>query len=233
MGLTALTTNGVALDIVLGVAGLACAAHTPIMSSLLASIYVYPSTRRHCILTCFLAGGNAFSVIFGSVGCGLVDMAMNGDWRSSFVYIAVIYGVVAVVGALVIPNVPRTHSMTTIRSRSEDRYTLLGHPVVKGSSWTKWWSVLKSIDWIGLLIVFTGVACLSAGLSMGPEGDWRDTWVFLPLACSVGCFIGFFTWEGYTKEPMIPGSILECPSLVLVSLAVSKDTQLYLLIWKL
>ncbi|KAJ4422685.1 hypothetical protein N0V82_002689 [Gnomoniopsis sp. IMI 355080] len=166
MGLTALNTNGVVLDIVLGVAGLACAAHIPIMSSLLASIYAYPSTRRHCVLTFFLAGGNAFSIILGSVGCGLVNMAMNGDWRGSFVYIAIVYGVVAVVAALVIPNVPRTHSVTNIRSRSEDRYTLLGHPVVKRSSWADWWPILKSVDWIGLLIIFTGVACLSASLSM-------------------------------------------------------------------
>ncbi|KAJ4396602.1 hypothetical protein N0V93_000823 [Gnomoniopsis smithogilvyi] len=215
MGLTALTTNGIVLDIMLGISGLACAAHFPIMSSLLTSIYAHPSTRRHCVLTLFLAGGNAFSIIFGSVGSGLVDMATNGDWRGSFVYIAVLYAIVAIVGIFVIPNIPRTYSTTAIKSNPENRYTLLGHAVVERKSWTNWWSVLKSIDYIGLLIIFAGVACLSAGLSRGPEGNWRDAWVFLPLACSVGCFIGFFTWEGYTGEPVIPRSVLECPSLIL------------------
>lgn len=222
MGLTALTSNGIVLDIILGVAGLACAAHIPIMSSILTSIYVCPSTRRHCVLTSFLAGSNAFAVIFGGVGSGLVNTAIDGDWRGSFVYIAVLYALIAVVAALVIPNTPRSHSMIAIASRSEDRYSLLGHPVVERSSWADWRSVLRSIDWVGLIIIFAGVGCLSAGLSMGSEGNWRDSWVFLPLACSVGCFIGFFTWEGHTKKPLIPASVLECSSLILVSFAIQK-----------
>lgn len=106
------------------------------MSSLLTSIYTVPSTRRHCVFTFFLAGGNAFSVIFGSVGSGLVDTAMDGDWRGSFVYVSVLYALVAIVGAVVIPNMPRTQSMPIVTSRSEDRYTLLGHPVIKRSAWT-------------------------------------------------------------------------------------------------
>lgn len=136
MGLTALTNNGIVLDIILGVAGLACAAHIPIMSSILASIYAYPSTRRHCVMMSFLAGGNAFSVVFGGVGSGLVNMAIGGDWRGSFVYIAILYALIAVVAALVIPNLPRRHSMIVIESRSEDRYSLLGHSIVERTSWT-------------------------------------------------------------------------------------------------
>lgn len=135
MGLTTVTSNGIILDIILGVAGLACSAHIPIMSSLLTSIYVYPSTRRHCVLTFFLAGGNAFSVIFGGVGSGIVNMAVEGDWRGSFIYVAVLYAIVAVIGALVIPDAPRTHPVLPITSRSEDRYPLLGRPVIKRSSW--------------------------------------------------------------------------------------------------
>lgn len=136
IGLTTLTSNGIVVDTLLGLAGLACAAHIPIMSSLLTSIYVFPSTRRHCVFTLVLAGGNAFSVIFGSLGAGLVDTAMDANWRGSLVYVAVLYAAVAVLGALVIPNMPRTHSMHVVTSRSEDRYTLLGRPVVKRSAWT-------------------------------------------------------------------------------------------------
>lgn len=136
LGLATLTSNGIVLDVLLGVAGLACAAHIPIMSSLLTSIYVVPSTRRHCVFTFFLAGGNAFSVIFGGLGSGLVDTAMEGDWRGSFVYVAILYAITAVVGAVVIPNMPRTHSIQIVTSRPEDRFTLLGHPVIKRSAWT-------------------------------------------------------------------------------------------------
>lgn len=137
MGLTTLTSNGIILDIILGVAGLASSAHVPIMSSILTSIYAYPSTRRHCVLTFFFAGSNAFSVILGGLGSGLVPVAMDGDWRCSFIYVAVLYAIVAAVGAVVIPNSPRAQSMFAITSVTEDHHTLLGHPVVKPSSWTE------------------------------------------------------------------------------------------------
>lgn len=136
VGLAALTRNGIVLDMLLGIAGLACAAHTPIMSSLLTSIYSVPSTRRHCVLTFFLAGGNAFSVTFGGVGAGLVTTAMEGEWRGSFVYVAILYAAVAMLGWLVIPNLPRTHSTHSTTPRSEETFTLLGRPVVKRSAWT-------------------------------------------------------------------------------------------------
>lgn len=125
MGLITLVRNGIIFDVILGVAGLSSAAHIPIMSSLLTSIYAVPSTRRYCVFTFFLAGGNAFSVVFGGLGFGLVEAILDVGWRPSFVYIAILFSVVTVAGALIIPNMPRDHPPNPIPSHSEDRDGLL------------------------------------------------------------------------------------------------------------
>lgn len=136
MGLASLARNGIILDLMLGAAGLACAAHIPIMSSLLTSIYSVPSKRRHFVFTCFLAGGNAFAVLFGNVGSGLATDALGGDWRGTCVYIAVMYAIVALIGVLTVPNMPRNYPTYIVSSGSEDRYTLLRRGIEKRSSMT-------------------------------------------------------------------------------------------------
>lgn len=134
MGAATLTRNGIVLDTILGVAGLACAAHVPITSSILTSIYPVPSTRRHCVFTFFLAGGNAFAVVLGSLGSGLVNVSLDGDWRASFIYIATLYALVSIVSALVIPNIPRHYPNYIISSSSGDRFALWGRSIKKRSA---------------------------------------------------------------------------------------------------
>lgn len=129
MGLITLSPNGFAFDMCLGVAGLASAAHIPIVSSILSSIYTVPSTRRQYVFTFFLAGGNAFSVLFGGLCSGLVDTALGGDWRASFIYISTLFAAVAVAGVFILPNVPNTPQELATpldQTRSEDQYPLLG-----------------------------------------------------------------------------------------------------------
>lgn len=126
MGLATFSPNGIVFDLMLGLSGLASAAHIPIVSSLLASIYPVPSTRRHCVFTFFLAGGNAFAVLFGGLGSGLVDTVLEGNWRASFTYIATLFAAVAIAGLFVIPNMPPELPVPPIsRSQSEDQRPLL------------------------------------------------------------------------------------------------------------
>lgn len=134
IGLAALVRDGKILDLMLGLAGFACAAHIPIMSSLLTSLYCVPSRRRHCVFTFFLAGGNAFAVVFGGLGSGLVTQSFEGDWRATFVYIAVLYAAVAFVGFFIVPDTPRTYPTYMATSGAEEQYTLLGHGLEKRSS---------------------------------------------------------------------------------------------------
>lgn len=129
LGLATLAPNGIVLDLLLGVAGLACAAHVPIMSSLLTSVYSVPSMRRHLVFTFFLAGGNAFAVVFGALGSGAVTFFVGEDWRGCFVYISGMYVLVAAVGALAIPSMPRSYPAFAVSSGAEDQHNLLRQAV--------------------------------------------------------------------------------------------------------
>lgn len=110
----------------LGLAGISAAAQGPVMSSLLASVYAAPSTRRHCVFTLFLAGGDSIAVVFGGLGSG-VAATLTGDWRASFVYIAVLFAVVLVIALFVIPKVPKARPYSTIMAQHpEEHNSLLG-----------------------------------------------------------------------------------------------------------
>lgn len=77
---------------------------------------------------------------------------------------------------------------------------------------------MRDIDWIGLLILFTGVGCLSVAFTIGPENDWQSPWVVATLVYSGLSVLGLCAWAKYTDRPLIPRSVLECCSLMLVYL---------------
>lgn len=131
-GLTSLCRDGIVLDVMLGLAGVLAAAQIPVMSSLLTSIYSVPSTRRHCVYTFFLAGGNSIAVVFGGVGTGLAA-TLARNWRASFVYIAVLFVIVLVVAVFTIPNLrnPGQYSASVTRD-FEERNVLLEPSDLRG-----------------------------------------------------------------------------------------------------
>lgn len=128
-GLAALCRDGIVLDVVLGLAGILAAAQTPVMSSLLASVYSAPSTRRQCVFTFFEAGANSIAVVFGSLGSGLVA-TLTRDWRASFVYIAVLLAIVLSVAIFAIPSTPEVGPYSASMARHhEEQNALLGSEV--------------------------------------------------------------------------------------------------------
>lgn len=231
MGLTTFSSNGIVFDIMLGVAGLASAAHIPIMSSILASIYTSPSTRRQCVFTLFLAGGNAFAVLFGGLGSGLVDTALNGDWRASFIYIAALFGAVVVASIFVIPKLPQDESLFPDQSQQEDQLPLLSHPTEKSHSQARdWSSVVRSVDWLGLFLLLCGVCLFTIATTLAPELGWRSPFVVLPLTGGGGAFGLFGWWTKRSKRPLIPESIWRDTSLLFVSLRpVEHESRLILI----
>lgn len=102
-GLAALCRDEIALDVMLGFAGMLAAAQLPVMSSILVSVFSVPSTRLQCVFSLFLAGGNSIAVVFGGVGSGLAA-TYTRDWRASFVYIAVLFLLVVLLAVFTIPN---------------------------------------------------------------------------------------------------------------------------------
>lgn len=220
-GLTALCQDGIGLDVMLGIAGVMAAAQIPVMSGLLTSMYAVPSIRLHFIFTVLLAGGNSVAVVFGGIGSGLVATSAN-SWRASFVYIAVLFAIVLVLAALTIPDLPKDKPYSASMDQCPDeQHALLGiervgaakkHPIKADYK-----SMVKSIDWLGLLFLLTGVGCFSVGLTQAPEDDWQSPWIVVMFIYSAMCVFGFYFWESYTDTPMVPRVIWQNCSLLLVS----------------
>lgn len=108
----------------LGLAGVLAAAQLPVMSSLLASVYHAPSTRRHYAFTFFLAGGNFIAVIFGGLGFGL-SATLTRDWRTSFVYLAVMFFVVLLVAVFTVPNLRKAVPYPEIMVQDSEEHIAL------------------------------------------------------------------------------------------------------------
>lgn len=124
-GLITLCRDGIVLDVMLGLAGILAAAQLPVISSLLTSVYSVPSTRRHCVFTFVLAGGNSIAVVFGGIGSGLTA-TYTRDWRASFVYIAIMFGIVLVIAVFTIPNLRKAAPFPeNMADGPEEQYALL------------------------------------------------------------------------------------------------------------
>ncbi|KUI56618.1 hypothetical protein VP1G_04041 [Cytospora mali] len=74
---------------------------------------------------------------------------------------------------------------------------------------------MKSIDWLGLFFLLTGVGCFTAALTLAPEVNWQSPWVVVMLIYSTMCIFGFRGWELYTDTPMVPRAIWQNYSLLL------------------
>lgn len=209
----------------LGLAGILAAAQLPVMSSILTSVYSIPSTRRHCVFTIFLTGGNTIAVIFGGIGSGLAATYAR-DWRASFVYIAMLLVVVLVVAVFAIPNLRKDgpYPEDIVQDPEEQNALLTSGPrsaVKKTESRTDWKSIVKSIDWLGLFFLLTGVGCFSAALTLVPDIGWRSPLIVVMFVYGAICVFGFRAWEMYTDTPMVPRSMWQSYSLLLVSCTLS------------
>ncbi|ROV99571.1 hypothetical protein VPNG_07726 [Cytospora leucostoma] len=218
-GLTALCQDGIVLDVMLGLAGVIAAAQLPIMSGLLTSIYAVPSTRLHCIFTLFLAGGNFIAVVFGGISFGIVATSAK-SWRASFVYIAVLFVIILVLAVLTIPDLPKDKPYSESMDQCPDeQYALLGTEHVgamkRNEIKADYKSIAKSIDWLGLHFLLTGVGCFSVGLTQAPEDNWQSPWIVVMFIYSAMCVFGFYFWESYTDTPMVPRAIWQNCSLLL------------------
>lgn len=188
--------------------GIAASANIAIMGSLLCSVYTTPSPRRNVIITMFLAGGNSVGVIFGGIGSGLVATGWN--WRASFVYMAIVFVLVAVVGFFAIPNLPGPYQVQReCPSESSDDEKA-------GSNTGGMKTPPRKIDWLGLLFGLQGVGCISAALTIAPEDGWGRPWVVVLLIYGAMSLFGFFAWENYTSTPMVPRMVWSNRKMILV-----------------
>ncbi|KAI5927407.1 major facilitator superfamily domain-containing protein [Camillea tinctor] len=211
---TSFSPNGIVLDIISGLTGIACAANIPIALGILSLTYPDSSRRKNLVFSSFLMGTPAATII-GGLGSGA--LALEISWRAPFISMAALYAAISALAWVLVPNV--SEPPVVIEEKTElrlitERNTL---PVILIETPRRTTTLLR-FDWIGLLLLLTGVLLFTISLTIGPEGPepWKTPTVILLLTLGVLSFGCFILWENVTKTPMIPPSIWENWSVTLV-----------------
>ncbi|KAI1499836.1 major facilitator superfamily domain-containing protein [Biscogniauxia marginata] len=211
---TSFSPNGIVLDVISGLTGIACAANIPIALGILSLAYPVSSRRKNMVFSSFLMGTPAATII-GGLGSGA--LALEISWKAPFISLAALYAVVSALAWVFVPNV--SEPQTAPEEKAELRI-LTGRnslPVILAAT-PRRTAALLQFDWLGLILLLTGVLLFTTSLMLGPEGPepWKTPTVILLLTLgvlSLGCFI---LWENVTRTPMIPPSIWENWSVTLV-----------------
>lgn len=210
---TSFANNGIVVDIMTGLAGLACAATIPIAVGILSLVYPEPSRRKNIVFSTFLMG-NPAATILGGLGTGSVATTFN--WKATFIFLGILYALITVLSWWIVPNVSESRSDMKIQG-SQHNHVVNSFVLVSDNS-PSFGSVLQKFDWVGLFLLVTGVLMFTVALTIGPEGPqpWKTPTVILLLILGL-LFIGSFTmWETATSTPMIPPAIWDNITVVLV-----------------
>lgn len=214
VGVGACATDGLFLDMVSALAGLACACHIPTAISILSSAYPVPCRRKNMAFAFFLAGANPGGVILGGLGGGLVESRFT--WRGSYVYVAAVFGLVAVVAWLAVPTFPRTGEPAAAAAAA-----------VTADTGNLSWSTdaekhepprQQRFNWVAVLFLACGVGTVTASLTLAPEtpDGWATPYIFLLLVVGILCLACFVLWEGINPAPLVPSVLWRNRTLMLV-----------------
>lgn len=212
---TSFANNGIVVDIMSGLAGLACAATIPAAVGILSIVYPEPSRRKNIVFSSFLMG-NPAATILGGLGTGSVATIFN--WKATFIFLSIMYALITVLSWWLVPNV--SESRSEVNTHGSQYTDMISSFVLVSKTSPSFGLVLQKFDWIGLLLLVTGVTMFTVALTIGPEGPqpWRTPTVILLLILGLLFIGGFIMWESATSTPMIPPVIWENISVVLVSI---------------
>ncbi|KAI0406521.1 major facilitator superfamily domain-containing protein [Xylaria palmicola] len=210
---TSFSRNGIVLDILSGLTGIACAANVPIALGILSLVYPESSRRRNLVFSSFFMGTPAATII-GGLGSG--GLALKMSWKAPFIALGGLFGVISILTWVFVPNIPdpeivlQKSELRITTSRNAQQVVMLGAP--------KRLTMILQFDWAGLALLITGVILFTVSLTIGPEGPepWKTPTVILLLTLGLlflGCFI---VWQNVSKRPMIPPSVWSNWSVTLV-----------------
>ncbi|KAI0383239.1 MFS general substrate transporter [Hypomontagnella monticulosa] len=188
---TSFSQNGVVLDVMSGLSGIACASNVPIAVGILSLVYPTPSRRKNMAFSSFLMGTPAATII-GGLGSGA--LALRVSWRAPFIALAAMYAVISALACLFIPSVsdPEADQKTEVRIFAEpESFPMLCVETPKKKT------TFLQFDWLGLFLLLTGLILFTVALTIGPQGPepWKTPTVILLLTLgvlSLGCFL---LWE--------------------------------------
>jgi MFS family permease len=201
------------IDIMVGVAGIACAATIPVAAGILSLVYPLPSRRKNVVFSSFLMGNPAATII-GGLSSGA--LASYCSWKATFISLGILYALVAVISWAVIPDV--AESQPEFKTVEVQRADIIHSFVLVSKKHSGAGAALLRFDWTGLLLLLAGVLLFTVALTIGPEGTqpWKTPTVILLLSLGL-LFLGcFMVWENSTKTPMIPPAIWEDWGVILV-----------------
>ncbi|KAI1380718.1 MFS general substrate transporter [Hypoxylon crocopeplum] len=210
---TSFSRNGIVLDAISALTGIACAANVPIAVGILSLVYPTPSRRKNMVFSSFLMGTPAATII-GGLGSGALALKMS--WKAPFIALAALYAIVSGLAFIFVPNVSEPETVQQrpeLRIRAEpESFPMLSVETSERKS------PFLQFDWLGLFLLITGLLLFTVALTIGPQGPepWKTPTVILLLTLgvlSLGCFL---LWENVTRTPMIPPSIWENLTVTLV-----------------
>ncbi|KAI1762879.1 MFS general substrate transporter [Hypoxylon sp. FL1150] len=218
---TTFAKNGIVMDVVSGLTGIACAANVPIAVGILSLVYPTPSRRKNIIFSSFLMGTPTATIV-GGLGSGA--LALQFSWKAPFIALAALYVVVCGLACLFVPSV----SEPEIIDDEKSEFCIINEPesfpMLSIEPPKKKKSLFLEFDWLGLFLLTTGLLLFTIALTIGPQGPepWKTPTVVLLLTLG----------ENITKTPMIPPSIWENCTVTLViistlSAAMSFYSQLF------
>ncbi|KAI0008098.1 MFS general substrate transporter [Xylariaceae sp. FL0662B] len=212
---TSFSPNGIVLDVISGLTGVACAANIPVAVGILSLTYPKSSRRKNMVFSSFLMGTPAATII-GGLGSGA--LAIEISWKAPFIALAALYAVIAALAWVFVPNVSEpeiAQEETEVRILTDpESFPILS---VETPACRRKPAVLQ-FDWLGLFLLVIGLLMFTIALTIGPEGPepWKTPTVILLLTLGLLSLTCFLFWETLTRTPMIPPSIWENWSVTLI-----------------
>ncbi|KAI0134520.1 major facilitator superfamily domain-containing protein [Xylariales sp. AK1849] len=216
--------NGIVVDLMSGLAGIACAATIPVSVGILSLAYPIPSRRKNIVFSSFLMGNPAATII-GGLSSGALASSFN--WKATFIFLGILYALITFLGWLVVPNV--TESTPHFKAHEVHHFSVAKSFIPVSNESSSIAAAVLQFDWIGLILLVTGVLMFTVALTIGPEGTqpWKTPTVILLLTLGLlflGCFI---LWEGSTSTPMIPTEIWDNWNVIMINLSTLSCSMAY------
>ncbi|KAK3307478.1 major facilitator superfamily domain-containing protein [Chaetomium strumarium] len=182
--LVAFARNPFWMDVVCGVLGVCAAMVVPPAIGIMGAAYGTPSKRKNLAFSAFSAG-NPLGFVFGSVVSGVATMVVN--WRASYVLIAIVWVVLAVLAVWTIPKVEAYPEGQGLRERARE--------------------FVSKFDFVGTALTILGTGLLTAAVTLGPTDGWKSPHIIAMLVLGVVLLGGFVYWETVYPHPLMPPHI--------------------------
>lgn len=181
--------NEIAFNVLRGLQGLGAAANVPTAIGILGTTFASGSRAKNYAFAAYGAGAPLGSV-FGNLLAGLI--ASYASWKWVFGVLAILSGIVTVVGYLIIPAGdhisarPSTQPVSSANAAPDILSTT--RPVALPPAF-------RSIDWFGGILVTLGLLGLLFALTEGNVVGWSTPWVGALIGTSALLIVGFVLWQ--------------------------------------